>query len=259
MEESNIFHKFKKELGYSCVSNQYIEMCARFLESNRNNVEYSSLAKSLELTLNRIEEDTPTRVSRNYIVSINHCLELFLEDFKNLAGSPTYGESYDPKNDDNKLKWTLKKCAFGTNQNIQQLFNICNYYRLIRNSSVHSADIDSKVKAAYSLIKNIKGDIKGKLKSPNVFEKITFDDQVLFSRASQLLCEGIFYKSSYNWRLIIEKNIDEIIKTIGKVLDDSESRFQKVVGFLKRRYPIKDEEKDSIRQILEEQLKKYGH
>lgn len=78
-------------------------------------------------------ESYEVRISKGYIVNIHSCIERFLLAFKDLPGSPTKKKEYKPEKDKNRLQWTLKHCYGSIDGDIGELYNVCNYYRLVRN------------------------------------------------------------------------------------------------------------------------------
>ena len=90
---------------------------------------------------------------------------------------------------------------------LEPLYELCEYYRLIRNSSVHDlCEIDSHEKEYRKLQKyNFKTDAKfSKLVAPNIYEEISFDDFVMFSRSCVELATYIFEKMEYDYAKIVK-------------------------------------------------------
>ena len=124
------------------------------------------------------------------------------------------------------MQWTLKAC-YGNSlpDDIREYYNICNYYRLTRNHSVHSSDQSAEYKNARALVENLdrtflKSGMCDRLNAPHSIEMLTFDDQVLFSRAARMLAERIYKDSKYNWNKILTANHESIVSVAGTVRDD---------------------------------------
>ena len=111
MESKNIWTSFKKEIGYTTASIQYVELSRRLADdvcgSELSGDRIQNLAKHFNLSVSEIPEDFGTRIAKSYIVQIHSCVMHFLYDFKHLIGSPTYGLKYD-REKDNLLHWTME-------------------------------------------------------------------------------------------------------------------------------------------------------
>ena len=178
----NIWTKFTKEIGYATSSIQYIELASRIAYKNEiENIKDGKiieLAKEYGLSLSCFPEDITSCIASNYIIHIQSCVESFLMDFKGLVGSPVYlKDDYNPEKT-NRLKWTIDHAQIAQTDEVKDLYNICNYYRLLRNKFVHPGKQSQDLKNAYSLLRNFE---KGKLKALADIDTICFDDQVLFS------------------------------------------------------------------------------
>ena len=171
-----------------------------------------NLAQSVNLTVSTLAEDYMCRISKSYIVSIHSCFENFLKSFKLLPGSPTNISQNKKKQEDDWLNWTLNIAFESIESDIKNDVAICDYYRAIRNCIVHNGEYLTEQKNKYGLIKNT-SDLR--LKAPNGLDSLTFDDQVLFSRAACNVATNIFKKSKYDTNTIIENyrtNLIELIK-----------------------------------------------
>lgn len=80
-----------------------------------------------------------------------------------------------------------------------------------------------------------------KLDAPNDISDLSFDDQVLFSRAAKKICERIYKDSEYNWKIIVESNQEEIHRMTCKVSDCIEKRNKQIFKYLSQLYPVKKE------------------
>lgn len=245
----NILKEFSNELGYINVSNQYIELAVRCYEREYGDEPIELIARSINLSISTLPEDYYARVSKGYLVGIQSCLEKYLLAFKELCGNPTENiEKYDPrKQNTNRLQWTLKAC-YGNNlpDDIREYYHICNYYRLTRNNGVHISDQSAEYKNARALVENLdkallKSGMGDRLDAPNSIESLTFDDQVLFSRAARALAERIFKDSTYDWNEILEKNRSLLKEMTHTVCDNIPKRNKKIINYLAQTYPAKNQ------------------
>ena len=210
----NILSDFKKELGYINATNQYLEMSVRIIEKEYCEVlknDLKKLATSVNLNVSVLAEDYVCRISKNYIVNVNSCFENFLKSFRHLPGSPTNITNIEKKREVDWLEWTLDIAFSNIDKNIRNDIVICEYYRLIRNSIVHDGDFSAKLKSKFALIKTIDNQ---RLSAPNGLESLSFDDQVLFSRAAYNVAKYIFTNSQYDINTITKAYRDRLIEMI---------------------------------------------
>lgn len=235
----NIFSIFKNELGYVNSTNQYVELSVRLIEKNYGSVlksDLQGLAQSVNLNVTTLAEDYMCRISKSYIVNINSCFENFLKSFRHLPGSPTNITKIAKTREDDWLEWTLNTAFSNIEDGIKNDIVICEYYRLIRNSIVHNGDSSAALKNKRALIKITDNPM---LNAPNGLDSLTFDDQVLFSRAAYNVAKYIFNNSQYDINTIIEAN-REILTDLIKPFQEpgSHSRAsQKVKYFIGLLYP----------------------
>ena len=235
----NILSTFKNELGYVDAPNQYVELSVRMTEKDYGTVlksDLQELARSVNLNVSTLAEDYMCRISQGYIINVNSCFENFLKSFKHLSGSPTNTTKKAKTDEDDWLTWTLNIAFTSIPNDIKNDVAICNYYRLVRNSIAHKGDSSSTLKNKMALIKT--GD-HPTLKAPNGLDSLTFDDQVLFSRAAYKVAKYIFNKSQYDINTIIEANRESLIDLIKPFQEPgSHSRAtKKVKYFIGLSYP----------------------
>lgn len=204
MMNENILSAFKNELGYVNATNQYVELSVRITERDygtemKNNL--CGLARDVNLNVSTLTEDYMCRISKSYIVNIHSCFEKFLKSFKLLPGSPTNITTNKKTEDDDWLGWTLKTAFSNNEKDIKNDIIICEYYRLIRNCIVHNGEPSAELKNKFALIKIADNP---RLNAPNGLDSLTFDDQVLFSRAACKVAKYIFNNSQYDINTIIE-------------------------------------------------------
>ncbi|MDO5396889.1 MAG: hypothetical protein Q4G33_03075 [bacterium] len=235
----NILSAFKNELGYVNATNQYVELSVRITERDYGlnlKSDLQNLAKSVNLNVSTLAEDYMRRISKSYIVNIHSCFENFLKTFKQLPGSPTNITELAKKAEDDWLEWTLDIAIPNTEKDIKNDIAICGYYRLIRNSIVHNGDLSAAIKSKRALIKSTDNP---RLSAPNYLNSLTFDDQVLFSRAAYNVAKFIFNNSQYDINTIIEAHRENLIDLIKPFQEPgSHSRaVKKVKHFIGLLYP----------------------
>jgi len=210
----NVLSAFKDELGYVNATNQYVELSVRITEKDYSSVlknDLQGLARSVNLNVSTLVEDYMSRISKSYIVNIHSCFENFLKTFKQLPGSPTNITEFAKKADDDWLEWTLKTSFSNSENNIKNDIVICEYYRLIRNCIVHNGEPSAELKNKFALIKTADNP---RLNAPNRLDALTFDDQVLFSRAAYNVAKHIFNNSQYDINTIIETYKESLLDLI---------------------------------------------
>ena len=107
---------------------------------------------------------------------------------------------------------------------------ICEYYRLIRNCIVHNGESSATLKNKRALIKTPGN---SRLNAPNGLDSLTFDDQVLFSRAAYNVAKYIFNNSQYDINAIIKANRESLIDLIKPFQEPgSHSRATKKLKYL---------------------------
>lgn len=244
----NILREFCDDLGYINVTNQYIELAARYYENEHGNESVKDEARNVNLSLTELPEGYRARVARGYLIGVHSSFEKFLNTFKELTGNPTEKVNrYDPHIDKNELHWVLKAC-YGNNRppEVSEYYHICNYYRLTRNHSVHGGSLSSEYRMARAQVANLdrsllKSGMSDNLRAPNGIEALNFDDQVLFSRAARALAERIFKDSTYDWNEILEQNRSLLKEVTHTVCDNMPKRNTKIINFLAQTYPAKNQ------------------
>lgn len=210
----NILSAFKNELGYVDATNQYVELSVRMTEKEHGSDiknDLQRLAQSVNLNVSALSEDYMCRISKSYIVNVNSCLENFLKSFRHLPGSPTNITEIEKTKEDDWLEWTLNIAFSSIGNDIKNDVYVCEYYRLIRNHIVHNGESSSPLKSKRALIKTTDNP---RLNAPNGLDSLTFDDQVLFSRAAYNVAKYTFNNSQYDINTIIEANRERLIDLI---------------------------------------------
>ncbi len=239
MERKNIWTEFKNELGFTTASIQYIELTCRIAaEEHKTDLSGQSIvdiAKKHGLSISMLPKDIQSHIASNYIIQIHSCVERFLTKFQGLVGSPMQNLIYNSERDGNKLKWIMKHALSETNVQYKKLYDICNYYRLLRNTIIHKGEDSNELRSAYS---NVQKADKGKLNAINKIEDLCFDDQVLFARSARSLLERIYTQSNYDWKKIIDHEQQKIKEIELRYQNDKDQQMLHINNYLKRFYPI---------------------
>lgn len=215
MPKKNILNSFKYVLGQYCAINQFVELSKRcFIADHDSELQTRSsfieLATKQGITLTNYDSEyMVSTISRSYIVNVHLCFETFLKEICDEVkkfGVNTYQEKLQ---EDSWLKCAVKNIVNAKlPQDKQALFDLCEYYRLIRNTAVHDlCDVKLHEKEFRKLQNyNFKKDTKfAKLVAPNEYAKIFFDDFVMFSRSCIELATYLFNLISYDYEKIINE------------------------------------------------------
>lgn len=192
VQKENILNNFKNVLGQYCAINQFIELSKRcFVSDHQKDIatreNFIALATHNSITLTDYNpQNMVDAISRSYIVNVHLCFETFLKDACTqikMYGNEIYqnrasGESW--------LKCATNNIISGKLPSEQQaLYDLCEYYRLIRNSAVHDlCDVNIHT-SEYEKLKKYNYNLEAKfaqLSAPNAYTDISFDDFVLFAR-----------------------------------------------------------------------------
>jgi hypothetical protein len=200
-----------KNLGESDAIVEFTEVAVRLFiaqanESGSFNNYLSKQSEKYSIRVNSVEQSKfRQNISKGYIITISQNMEQFFKalqidylnlfeiDWKFLPDGMT------------RLDFILGKLKAYDEIDIDKvLVSIFKYYSYIRNSYAHGGDRDHDKE--FKGIQNYLPDIKERygLNAPNHFDNITFDDFVLFTRASKDLAHNIT-KNAYN--KVIENNL----------------------------------------------------
>lgn len=214
MQELNILNQYKNTLGEYCAINQFVELANRCFVTEHNaeinnRDSLVSLATRYSLTLTNYDYTEMIRlVSRSYIVNVHLCFETFL---KNLCSSVRkYGDItfIDRIQGESWLSCAIRNIVNNKlPKEKEALVKLCEYYRLIRNSSVHDlCDIDKHTTEYSALNKyNFKNDAKFEgLSAPNTFDNISYDDFIMFACTTIELATYLFNGVEYDYTKIVK-------------------------------------------------------
>lgn len=220
MQEKNILNKFKENLGQYCAINQFVELAKRcFVSDHENEIKdkgsLTALATQNSITLTSYNADMMINlISKSYIINTHLCFETFLKEICTLVHKYGLNEFSEKSKDESWLQCAVRNIVVDKlPPDMQSIYELCEYYRLIRNSSVHDlCNVNEHLDKYNSLKKyNFKTDAKfNKLVAPNMYDYISFDDFVMFSRSCIELATYLFDNISYDYKKIISKVPDDV-------------------------------------------------
>lgn len=227
------FRKLKKELGFSDAANEYIEVLLREAGSKSLTEDrFQELANKHSIKVNDFSfNDAALQIRKSYIVSVYKSFESFLSDIdKDIR---TYTACNKEREEGKSLLYHVYSTVFGMkkkNDRNYLLYLICDYYRLLRNSFAHR-ERDKALQDAYSAIIKHPIEIQSifpRLKITEDDKKTSFDDFILYSRASKALAYAINKNIPYDIRKVVE-SID--LSTIKHCSNNS----KRITGWAKTR------------------------
>jgi len=243
------YRELKHQLGELDALCECIELATRDLVNRASaapdrHAYVADLAKHLGIHVNRV--DVPSlrpHVARLYILTVHQCLEDFLIG---LRDEHPKGKEWDI--DDNADRLTKIARTIGFEHTLA--FDVCQYYRDIRNATVHRSArnrIGGDGPALEALRDRVaENPALWNLHAPNRYEAVSFDDFVLFTRSTKTLAEDLCKAARPS-----DEELAEIVeaKTV-----NLESRFRKAPerlanarsGFLQTTYSISRQEADRI-------------
>lgn len=215
MQKKNILNNFKYVLGQYCSCNQFIELSKRcFIVDHEKDIAtregFIALATRNSITLTEFNEENMIRIiSRIYIVNINLCFETFLKNTYTQLKTYEKGNYHQKNQDQSWLKFITNNLIHNKlPEDMQAMYDLCEYYRLIRNSTVHDlCEVNDCVKEYKALQKyDFKLEAKfSKLSAPNEYDNIAFDDFVMFARSCDELAKYLYNHIPYDYKKIISK------------------------------------------------------
>lgn len=219
----NILNNFKDVLGRYCVVNQFIELSKRCFESEHkgdieNRSSFIALADQYSITITNYDtKNISNNIARCYIVNVHLCFETFLKQA--CVQVKKYGKvKFKEKSQNESWLECAVKNIFDDKPtgDIKRLCDLCEYYRLVRNSTVHDLCDDEKRFKEYNKLHGYEFEIDakyGKLSAPNRYDFISFDDFILFARVCEKLATCLYENIIYDYEKII-LDIPESIKSV---------------------------------------------
>lgn len=208
----NNFNQLKKGLGESDAFCEYIEVLLRTHEQAMlSDDELAQLAKKVGIRVNSFNTTIMMRTVRHsYFVSVYQHFEAFLKSIEKELN--TIGKNASSIPDDGSLLSRIYRHIFGSsNWNTEYgiLYQLCEYYRLIRNEGAHgnkkglAEEFYTKLRSNEEAV----NEYLGNQQFPNAPEKIQFDDFILYSRSAKLLAKHMIDFFPYDIESVV-KNFD---------------------------------------------------
>ena len=239
----NLINQFTKTLGYYCSINQFVELSIRFFsaevkEELENRGAFQRLAERHRITLTSYEPLSMMReISLSYIVHIHLCFEGFLQDISSHVRKYGYQEVSEKRQEESWLSYAERIILISPPKEITPLIELCEYYRLVRNTAVHTnAEVKDK---QYQKIKkyNYKQDAKfARLSAPNEYENISFDDFVMFARTCNDLANVLYSNLRYDYTKIVLGMENEQIQKLKKYTNSRERGKQALLKYIATNY-----------------------
>ena len=248
----NIFLDFKNEIGFINATSQYTELIIKVNDEilKMPKEELEKIARENQLTITDIPAEAAGLLSKNAITSIYSVFESFIKKYNSLPGTKTYGKRFDRSTyeQENELEWCLDE-IYGSvwPKEVQDLYCVVHYYRLVRNQCVHRyvKNLKENIRIATERMQQIDkqyfvSKVRGDLHIPQNPNEVVYDDQIIFSRAAIRLAEHIFDDTEYDIDQIIDCAFEDIeLRASVKKKAKPHRRRSVVINTLKYRYPQK--------------------
>lgn len=263
MSNKNIINQFKITLGQYCAINQFVELSKRgFLSEHKDIIsdreKFIEYANVHQVTLTEYSAEKMDRlISLSYIANVHLCFESFLNAL--LSHMRKYGMTTvsEKTKEDSWLVCVWKNLPYDKNENMQQLFDICEYYRLVRNKAVHSLSEDKTCKVAFSKLSQytFATDTKFcKLSAPSSFEEINFDDFVLFARSTNELAISLYSNFQYDY----DKLVIDILSQCKSKINKYQNNPKRIKDFLRSHIVTYYKDSDVLVETIEKHFNKQG-
>lgn len=210
-----MYNNFKKLIGEYDSVNEFIELMVRDFHNNYK----SELAdpdflkkKSAEHNIMLTSYKTNVffqKISTSYIVSVQQCFETFLKEV-NDKGKKLGSYNWKTKEKDESWLHCIINNVLSKNEinELQPLIQLCEYYRIVRNSAVHDFYDKNDCGKEFENVSKYSRQLEvmyNKLNAPNKYEQISFDDFIIFTRAAK----DIAYKIYNSFKYDIDKILQE--------------------------------------------------
>lgn len=242
-------------MGETDSVSEYIELIVRKFESEKHDeTELIMLTGKYGIKVNVFDLDEALlMVRKNYIVSVNLHLENFLNQ---ITEKLKLGKHYKKKEDNESLLKNVCRNVFelsDTKSEKYLYYLICNYYRLVRNGSVHKEKYNI-IRKAYEEVLEIKGDIIYKYPKLEVLKGIDiikFDDFILYSKAAKELATVLENNIEFDYeKLASSINVTKFIK-----MKNSKERFEKSVRReINEKFSLTEVQVDCVIKIILKQI-----
>lgn len=250
------YKELKLNLGYFDSIIELNELAVReFIYKSlgvnfKDYIEEKSKFHEIRVDFPTVPEDFSSIIAKSYLVLVHQAFEEFLEKFR-LQSQQLKIEKWSWEENKPKLETVFKSVdsAYKSNENINYI--ICEYYRHIRNLVAHKNEkLKSNLEKEYDKISFFKDQIFKKynlVSVPNTFDKISFNDFVLFTRAVKDLAFELCNKIQYT--------PEEIAKLIepekySRFLNNKDRLKKAIEAELRSNFGIQKENADEIIKFI---------
>lgn len=222
--KKSVYNNFKQQLGEISVAVQFTELTKKyFLDNNlslgslntnsdSSDVTLDELTKTYGLTLSYRAGDfvdgevstlINTTICSNYITNVHMCFEEFLSNLKrHISDFSNYNiQEKGPNQSSLEHLYYVILDSVELRQQSKNLFLVSEYYRNVRNTNLHNLDSRKKLKSQLQNIQILDIDKEtkyGVLSAPNNFDKLTYDDFILFSKVTLRLAYLLYKHIAYS-------------------------------------------------------------
>jgi hypothetical protein len=242
------YRELKQHLGELDALCECIEVAARdLIERTNASTDQSSFIRELAqrhgVRVDRV--DVPAmqpHVARIYIATVHQCLEEFLIG---LREEHPKGKSWHMGDDEDRLTKIARALGFKATL----AYDLCQYYRTVRNATMHpkarekarKTGVDDDLRARAAAARTM-----GKLAAPNAFDTVTFDDFVLFTRSAKVLAEELCIAARPPDDELAALVVASTAGMAGKFRNDAQRLKNARSGFLQTNYSLPKAEADRI-------------
>lgn len=221
MSPKNTLNNFKQIIGEYCAINQFVELSKRSFLSDHaalltDRSAFIKFADEYSIALTCYDSKQMVHsISLSYIVNTHLCFETFIKELYQQIKSYGKNPLHEKQQEESWLKCVCRN-VYGRHvpEHAIAIFNLCEYYRLVRNSAVHDLRNLETHSSVYREV--LKFDFNtsakyAKLNAPNPYENICFDDFVMFSRSCIELATALYGVLELDCKKIISSLPDSII------------------------------------------------
>jgi hypothetical protein len=248
------YRDFKFELGQFDAICEMIELARRELEgqakASNNVVQFiAGLSNKHKVRVNTFDGDElAAQTARFYVVSVHQRFDDFLLDLKK-EHPDGHNWNLDGK------EGRLLKLARAVNFKHTLEFDVCEYYRKVRNGTVHAEARDKLAKGDDKLRQRVQAGggatSYAKLNAPSAYDEVSFDDFILFSRCAKNLAEQLCIHTRPSPAALVKLTDDaDEVKNLASRFKDKPDRIAKLrTKHLRREFSL---DSDEAREVLEE-------
>jgi hypothetical protein len=248
------YRELKQELGEFDALCECVELATRDLIERASaapdqHAFVGALSQHHGIRVNRL--DVPAirpHVARMYILTVYQCLEDFLLGMREEHPQGRHWDMDDKADRAKEDRATKLARAVGFKHTLA--FDVCQYYRAIRNATMHPSAREN-LRANNDTVSALRKQVAQEesfrtLDAPNSYDAISFDDFVLFTRSAKALAEELCDAT--------RPTDDELASTVqamtvelaGKFRKDPERLANARSGFLQTTYSLPKAEADRI-------------